>query len=107
MSYDCSEHLNYKVLHLTGEVDLHNSPEVRRCLLEILNKNKPMIIDFSSLKYIDSSGIATLVEGLNIANKNKLSFIIAGAVGAPLQVIKLTRLDQVFTLVDSVADIKE
>jgi len=107
MSYDCSEHLHYKVLHLTGEVDLHNSPEVRRCLLDILKRKKPVIIDFSNLKYIDSSGMATLVEGLNIANKNKLSFMIAGAIGAPLQVIKLTRLDQVFTLVESIEEIKE
>jgi len=107
MSFDCSEHLHYKLLHLTGEVDLHNSSEVRRCLLDILKQGKSVIVDFSDLKYIDSSGMATLVEGLNIANKNNLSLIIAGANGAPLQVLELTRLNQVFTIVDSVADIKE
>ncbi|MCF6193925.1 MAG: STAS domain-containing protein [Kangiellaceae bacterium] len=107
MSFDCSEYLHYKLLHLTGEVDLHNSPEVRRCLLDILNKGKSVIVDFSELKYIDSSGIATLVEGLNVANKKSLSLTIVGATGAPLQVLELTRLNQVFTIVDSVEDIKE
>ena len=107
MSFECSEHLHYKLLHLTGEVDLHNSPEVRRCLLEILDQGYPVIVDFSDLKYIDSSGMATLVEGLNIANKKNLSLTIAGANGAPLQVLELTRLNQVFSIVDSVEDIKE
>jgi anti-sigma B factor antagonist len=107
MSFDCSEHLHYKLLHLTGEVDLHNSPEVREYLLDILDKDKSVIVDFSNLKYIDSSGMATLVEALNIANKKNLSLTIAGAKGAPLQVLELTRLNQVFSMVDSVAEIKE
>ncbi len=106
MSFDCSDYKQFKRLHLSGEVDLHNSPEVRRCLLDILNKGHSVIVDFSDLKYIDSSGMATLVEGLNIANKMKLSLIICGAKGAPLQVLELTRLNQVFEIVDSLEDIK-
>ncbi|MBV1909392.1 MAG: STAS domain-containing protein [Kangiellaceae bacterium] len=107
MSFDCSDHLHYKVLHLTGEVDLSNSTKVRRCLLDILDRGNSVIVDFSKLTYIDSSGMAILVEGLNTANKKELSLTIAAAVGAPLQVLELTRLNQVFTLVDSVTDIKE
>ena len=107
MSFDCSEHLHYKLLHLTGEVDLSNSSEVRTCLLEILSAGQSVIVDFSGLDYIDSSGMATLVEGLNIANKSNLQLMIAAANGAPKQVLELTRLDQVFTLVDSIDEIKE
>jgi len=107
MSFDCSEHLHYKVLHLTGEVDLSNSSKVRQCLLDILNKGKSVIVDFSELIYIDSSGMATLVEGLNIAKKGGLSLTIAAANGAPMQVLELTRLNQVFTIVDAVSDIGE
>ncbi len=92
---------------MTGEVDLSNSSEVRTCLLDILDKGRSVIVDFTDLQYIDSSGMATLVEGLNIANKKKLSLIITGANGAPLQVLELTRLNQVFTIVDSLSDIKE
>ena len=107
MSFDCSEHLHYKVLHLTGEIDLSNSSQVRRCLLDIINQGKSVIVDFSGLTYIDSSGMATLVEGLNTAKKKKTSLLIAAANGAPLQVLELTRLNQVFTLVDAVSDVKE
>jgi len=107
MSFECSDYKQYKILHLSGEVDLHNSPQVRRCLLEILDKGNSVLVDFSQLKYIDSSGMATLVEALNIANKKKLTLTIVEAKGAPLQVLELTRLNQVFKLVDSVKDIEE
>jgi len=107
MSFNSSDHLQYKVLHLTGEVDLSNSSVVRKHLLQILEDNHSVIVDFKSLDYIDSSGIATLVEGLNVAKKSGLDFIIAAANGAPKQVLELTRLNQVFTIVESVADITE
>ncbi len=106
MSFDWSDYEQYKVLYLTGEVDISNSAEVRKCLLKILKNNHSVIVDFSELKYIDSSGMATLVEGLNLANKKKLSLTICGATGAPLQVLELTRLNQVFTMVDKIEDVK-
>lgn len=107
MSFDCSDHLHYKVLHLTGEVDLSNSSKVRRCLLDILDNGLSVIVDFSALTYIDSSGMATLVEGLNTANKKNLTLTIVEANGAPLQVLELTRLNQVFKIVGSLEDIKD
>ena len=105
MSFECSEHLHYKIIHLTGEVDLSNSSKVRLTLLDLLSKGHSIIVDFSNLQYIDSSGMAVLVEGLNVAKKQNLSIIIACAKGAPLQVLELTRLNQVFSMVDSVSEI--
>lgn len=107
MSFERSEHLHYTVLHLTGEVDLSNSSLVRSALLKILIDGKSVIVDFTDLEYIDSSGMATLVEALNIAKCSKLSLIIIGANGAPKQVLELTRLNQVFTIIDSIAEVTE
>ena len=107
MSFECSEHLDYKLLHLDGEVDLSNSPMFRKCLLDLLEKGHSVIVDFAKLTYIDSSGMAVLVEGLNIANKTNLTIHITSANGAPLQVLELTRLNQVFNLVESLSAITE
>jgi anti-sigma B factor antagonist len=107
MKIEITEHLNYSVVLLSGEVDLSNSSVIRKALKGELNKNKSIIVDFTNLKYIDSSGMATLVEGLNQANAKKLKFYIAAANGAPLQVLELTRLNRVFTLVKAVSDVKE
>lgn len=107
MPYTMSEHLNYKVLHLTGEVDLHNSPELRKSILATLGGNSSLLVDFSGLSYIDSSGVATLVEGLNTARGKNLKFAIVGATAGPLQVLQLTRLDKVFDLRASLDEVTE
>ncbi len=107
MNIEFNQHLHYKVLSVSGEVDLSNSSTVRKSLLDILNDNNSVIVDFTALKYIDSSGMATLVEAQNLANSKQLTLIIAAANGAPLQVLELTRLNQVFMMVNSLADVKE
>lgn len=106
MVYQQTKYLHYQILKLTGEVDLHNSPQVRKQLLAILKNGSSVLVDFSSLSYIDSSGIATLVEAFNLAKNSKLLLTIVGAVGAPLQVLELTNLNKVFHMVDSLDDIK-
>ena len=107
MTYQQTTHLHYQCLQLNGEVDLHNSPQVRKQLLAILKKGCSVLVDFSALSYIDSSGIATLVEAFNIAKNKGLTLIIVAASGAPLQVLELTHLDKVFPMVANLADIKE
>jgi anti-sigma B factor antagonist len=91
----------YKVVKLTGEVDLHNSREVKRMLLGHLDDDSHIVVDFSELGYIDSSGMATLVEAFNTAKSKNLEFHIVGAKDAPLQVLQLTRLDSVFSMAES------
>jgi anti-sigma B factor antagonist len=107
MVYQQTAHLHYQLLKLTGEIDLHNSPQVRKQLLAILKQGNSVLVDFSELSYIDSSGIATLVEAFNLAKTNTLKLTIVGAVGAPLQVLELTNLNKVFPMVNALDDIKE
>ena len=92
---------HFKVVKLSGEVDLHNSREVKNLLLEKLQQMEHILVDFAELEYIDSSGMATLVEAFNLSRSKALDFHIVGAKGAPLQVLQLTRLDSVFSLLES------
>jgi anti-sigma B factor antagonist len=107
MVFKQKTHLHYQLLLLCGEVDLHNSPQVRKQLLAILNAGDSVLVDFSSLSYIDSSGIATLVEAFNLAKTSQLGLTIVGATAGPLQVLELTHLNKVFPMVNSLDDIKE
>lgn len=91
----------FKVVKLSGEVDLHNSRDVKTLLLGHLEELAHILVDFSELDYIDSSGMATLVEALNLSKTKKLDFHIVGAKDAPLQVLKLTRLDSIFSLLET------
>ena len=86
------------VIVLSGEVDLQHSPKLRKDLLQTLDEGRPVVVDLSSVSYIDSSGIASLVEGLQHARGRKLGFGLAGIADTVMQVFKLTRLDSVFPI---------
>ncbi len=95
---------NFSVISLAGEIDLYCSADARKEILKQLEESKPVIVDLSKVEYIDSSGIASLVEGLHIAKKNSLSFSLAEVSDAAMQVIKLARLDTVFEIHQTVND---
>lgn len=90
------------VVALEGDVDLSNSKQVKQSIIALIKQGSDVVVDISALNYIDSSGMASLVEALNESKQAGSEFHIAGAQGAPLQVFKLTRLDTVFSMVDSV-----
>ena len=63
-----------------------------------------MLVDLSQVEYIDSSGVASLVEGYQTAKKQSLKFGLVGVSDAAMSVLKLARLDKVFPIYDSVAE---
>lgn len=91
----------FDLLQLAGEVDLHYSPEVREQILAALKAGRSLLIDLSGVSYIDSSGIASLVEGFQTAKNAKLGYGLLNISTTALQVLTLTRLDKIFTLYDS------
>jgi len=92
---------NNCTINLQQEINLHNCTEWRSRLFDALNSGRNIVVDFSRLNYIDSAGIAIFLEVLNFAKGLNLSMVFIGVQGLPLQLIKLTRLNQVFTLVES------
>ena len=95
----------YQVFKLIGDVDLSNSKNVKNAVIDVVKSGKDVIVDFSELNYIDSSGMASLVEIFNESKATGSQFFIAGAQGSPKQVLQLTRLDTVFSVRDSVEKI--
>ncbi len=107
MKYTVTRHLDYSVISLTGDIDLNESPNVRSQVLENLKKNLNLLIDLSEVSYIDSSGVASLVEGLQTARSQKLSFALVGVSESAIQVLQLARLDTVFTIYNSIDDVEK
>lgn len=95
---------HFTVLMISGEVDLYYSPRAREQILKHLGDNKNLLVDLSGVEYIDSSGVASLVEGLQLAKSNQLKFGLIGVSDAALQVLQLARLDKVFSIHASVAE---
>ena len=61
---------NIGKLFLSDEIDLDKSPIVRENIKELIDKAKTIEVQMSKVKYIDSSGIAALIEGMQLSKKS-------------------------------------
>ena len=104
MKYKTREEGGYTVIELDGEVDLSCSPEARKQILQCLEGKKNLLIDLSHVNYIDSSGVASLVEGYQTAKRMTLNFGLIGVSTAAMNVLQLARLDKVFPIHNSVEE---
>lgn len=95
-------HGDLQLVKLGGEVDLSWSGRVRETILAALDGGS-VGVDLGAVSYIDSSGIAALVEGLQTARDNGRRFVLVAASAPVLAVLELARLDRVFTLVPDLA----
>ncbi len=89
---------DYLVIALNGEVDLYYSPRAREQILGALESGAHVLVDLSAVEYIDSSGVASLVEGYQLAREKGLRFALVGVSQAAMQVLQLARLDTVFPI---------
>ncbi len=94
----------FTIIALSGEVDLHHSPKAREIILKYLGNKESVLVDLGAVAYIDSSGVASLVEGFQHARTHKLKFALIGVSDAAMQILQLSRLDKVFPIINSVAD---
>ncbi len=101
MSYTTRTEGNVSIVELNGEVDLHHSPAARKLILAQIKARQHVLVDLSAVTYIDSSGVANLVEGLQQAKQQQQAFGLVGVSSPVLQVLQLARLDKVFDIHDS------
>jgi anti-sigma B factor antagonist len=89
-------------LTIQGEIDMSTSTQVRTHLTDLFKKNQKMIVvDLSKVSYIDSSGIATLVEGLQWSHSNNTKFRLTNLSPMVKDVFEIARLLTVFEVYDS------
>lgn len=87
------------ILDCSGEVDLYSSTDLRKALLAELQSSLPsVLVNMSEVTYIDSSGIATLVEGLQLSRQTKTRFGLYGLRANARSVLELARLNRVFNI---------
>ncbi len=91
------------VLQLEGEIDLHVSPEVAESLRTMIAK-KPttVVVDLAEVTYLDSSGLAVLIEGMQNVREYGGKFALANVQESVQHIFDLARLDQVFQIFPNV-----
>ena len=80
------------VVRLSGELDIATSPMLSECLERL--DGQAVMVDFSDVTFIDSSGLAVLVNHHKQTGAGKL--MLQGVQPALMKVFELTGLDEVF-----------
>jgi anti-sigma B factor antagonist len=96
---------NITIFDVIGDIDLANSPEVRKALLKELRESRVprVVMNMSRVRYIDSSGVASLVEGLKASRDVGSRFILFGLSPSAREVLQLSRLLKIFEVYEDEA----
>ncbi len=94
----------FAVVAVAGDVDFNSLPELRTTLLELIEARHDVLVDMSAVGYIDSSGIAGLIEAYQSAKSLNTRFGLVGVSGTPLRVLRVARLEKIFLMYPTVAD---
>jgi anti-sigma B factor antagonist len=91
------------ILALSGDITLYNTPEVRKAILGLLKNTRVpiLLVDMRAVRYIDSSGVASLVEGLKASRDMGSRFALYGLTKTTREVLELTRLVRVFDVYET------
>lgn len=90
------------ILEVQGQVDLYSSPKMRAALVNLTEGRSPaVLVDLSRVEYMDSSGVATLVEGLQLVRQYGGQFKLAGLPPGIRDVFRFARLEKVFEIYES------
>ena len=99
------DHDGATIIALSGDIDMYTSLELRELLLRLISQKAPVIlVDLTDVTYIDSSGIATFVEGLKgmMSYSGRLKFF--GVPRRVQEIFNFSKLDKVFDIYGSLSD---
>jgi anti-sigma B factor antagonist len=87
------------ILPLEGEIDLHVSPQIGSALSKLIAaKPAQLVVDLSGVSYIDSSGLAVLIEAMQNVGSYGGKFALCGLQESVRPIFEIARLDQVFRI---------
>ena len=93
------------IFDITGDIDLATSPELRKALLREFRELKTprVVLNLTAVRYIDSSGVASLVEGLKASRDAGSRFIMFGLNRTVRDVLQLSKLVKIFEICEDEA----
>jgi len=105
MQIEISDTGGITTLKLSGEIDLHASPalraELQKCAKE---KVSALLLDFNSVEYIDSSGLATLIEYVRECSHFDGRLALFGLQKKVRTIFDLVRLNELFVISGTVGE---
>ena len=95
-------HNDVVVFALEGDVNIANSPELRKAFDAMIKRQeKKVLVDFSKVPYIDSSGLATLIEMFQRLKKIGGALRFCSLEQKVKNVFEVTKLHKLFEIFDT------
>ena len=85
---------------LRGDLDLATAPELRECLVKVIDDGSRIVIDLEAVDFLDSAGLGILVGGLKRARTRGGELELVCSSREVLKPLEITGLDRVFTIYD-------
>lgn len=99
------ENKDWNIIHISGEIDMYSSPTLRDQLMSLIKRKIPIVfVDLKDVTYMDSSGIATFVEGLKSLKKYGGRIKFYNVPRGIMDIFKFSRLDSVFEIYKTLDD---
>lgn len=91
------------IFDISGDIDLASSPQLRKALLRELRELRMprVVLNLKAVHYIDSSGVASLVEGLKASREVGSRFILFGLNTTIRDVLQMSKLLRIFEVSES------
>lgn len=89
------------IVSLGGEVDIVRSPDLQVSLKDAIGRTPnggSVVVDLSDVTYMDSSGVATLVRGLQLSRKKGVGLVLCSLQDRVRSIFEIARLDTVFPI---------
>lgn len=93
------------IMDLSGDVDMHSSPTLRTELLKVVEGGAPaVVINLEAVEFMDSSGLATLVEALQLTRQKQSKLKLINLCNRVRSIFEIARLDTIFEIFESEAE---
>ena len=91
-----------------GDIDLSRAPAFRTEIAKSIQEaTGTVFIDLNEVPYMDSSGVATLVEALQMTNRSGAGLVLFGMQERVRSIFEIARLDTVFKITETLEEAQE
>jgi anti-sigma B factor antagonist len=88
-------HLDYCVLVLAGEIDMHTAPALRDQLLALIEEDRrPLVVDLTDISFCDSAGVNIAAAAKKHAARHDVMLVVVGLQGRVDKIFRMTGMDR-------------
>jgi anti-sigma B factor antagonist len=90
-------------VRVAGRLVIDSSPRLRATLSQLLRQRvgRVIVVDLSAATYLDTSGVATLIEAARLAHTHATRLRLTGMAGEPRMLAQVTEMDRIFLALGS------